>query len=250
MPESTSSTFERGLQIIEAFGPANPRMSLADLSNATGLDRAVVRRLVNTLVKKGYATKDGRLFELTPRILAPGHAFMASNGWGLHLTAQLDELSRALNETVSLSIWSGSHAVTLARSNAAGRHMALIAPQGGLPIHASAAARVLMSGLPTDEITAILGTIKMASLTPHTLTGADAILHSIEQVQRDGHIIAREELELGLIAVSVPVHGAKGRVVAALNVSTQCSRMSEEQVSARVLPQMKRTAQMLSPQIS
>ena len=225
-------------------------MTLSDLSNSTGLDRAVVRRLANTLVEKGYATKEGRTYELTPRILAPGHAFMASYGWGLHLAEKLDTLSRELGETVSLSVWSGTRAVTLARSNAAGRHLTVAYPEGGLPINASTAARMLMSDLPLAEIEAVIEMSRSEALTSHTLTEASDILRSIDTCRRDGHIVAREELEIGLIAMSVPVRDDKKRIVAALNVSTHTSRMSEARLSDTVLPSMKRAAVRLAPHVS
>ena len=37
--------FARGLSVIEAFGPANKTMTVADVAAHTGLDRAVARRL-------------------------------------------------------------------------------------------------------------------------------------------------------------------------------------------------------------
>ncbi len=250
MQEASSSTFARGLHIIEAFGPSRPRMTLADLSHQTGLDRAVVRRLANTLVEMGYANKDGRVYELTPRILALGHAFMAGNGWGLHLSDDLDALSRDLGETVSLSVWSGTRSVTLARSNAAGRHLTLAYPAGGLPINVSTAARMLMSELPDAEIRSLLHRAKPEALTQNTLTDCSDLMRSIEACRRDGHIVAREELEIGLIAMSVPVRDRSGRVVAALNVSSHTSRMSEDRIIETVLPTIKRAAGQLAPQLS
>ena len=47
-----------------------------------------------------------------------------------------------------------------------------------------------------------------------------------------GYAVTDEELEPGLIAVAVPVHGYDGAVVAALSVLAPTNRMSREQVAA------------------
>jgi IclR family pca regulon transcriptional regulator len=41
--------FAKGLRVIEAFGEDQTRLSIADVSKATGLDRATARRCVLTL---------------------------------------------------------------------------------------------------------------------------------------------------------------------------------------------------------
>ena len=49
----------RGLDVIRAFGPGRPVMTLADLAAATGLARPTVRRILLTLTELGYARTDG-----------------------------------------------------------------------------------------------------------------------------------------------------------------------------------------------
>ena len=70
--------FAKGLKVIEAFGAASLRLSIADVSRRTGLDRATARRCLLTLAKLGYADYDGKFFALTPRILRLGHAYLSA----------------------------------------------------------------------------------------------------------------------------------------------------------------------------
>src|SRR4051812_27549400 len=48
------TAFARGLQVIEAFGHDARRMSLSEVAERTGLDRAVARRLLLTLAELGF----------------------------------------------------------------------------------------------------------------------------------------------------------------------------------------------------
>src|SRR5665811_398028 len=74
-PDDTRNTdviesLDRGLRVFELFG-ADPRpMTLSDLAKAADLPRATARRILFTLERAGYVASDGKLFTLTPRVLA------------------------------------------------------------------------------------------------------------------------------------------------------------------------------------
>ena len=58
---------EKGLLVIEAFGPASPKLTLSEVARRTELTRAAARRYLLTLVRLRYAETDGKLFWLAPR---------------------------------------------------------------------------------------------------------------------------------------------------------------------------------------
>ena len=64
----------RGLDVIRAFGPRQPVMSLAAVAAAAGLPRPTARRILLTLEELGYVRAAGGGFELTPRVLDLGGA--------------------------------------------------------------------------------------------------------------------------------------------------------------------------------
>lgn len=244
-----SSTFARGLSVIEAFGPTSPRMSLSELAEQTGLDRAVARRLILTLVDLGYAKKTGRTFELTPQILSLGHSFLSSHGFGTLMTRELDRLSIEIGETVSVSVWSGKSVTTIARSNAAGRHVVTDSLGTSLPLHASAAGRVLIAGLPMNEIERLLKNTDLKRFTANTLVKPSDVLASIERFRQRGWLISDEELEIGLLSAAVPLRDASGNILASLNVSSQTSRTTKDQLENSVIPKMTEAAVSLTAHI-
>src|SRR5690606_4839743 len=72
------TSLAKGLAVIQAFGPQAPRMTLSEVALATDLSRAGARRLLLTLEELGFVARNGRSFELTPKILQLGFAFLAS----------------------------------------------------------------------------------------------------------------------------------------------------------------------------
>ncbi|HKN55531.1 MAG TPA: IclR family transcriptional regulator C-terminal domain-containing protein, partial [Amycolatopsis sp.] len=64
----------------------------------------------------------------------------------------------------------------------------------------------------------------------------------------DGYAACYEELELGMHAVAVPIHGPGGEVVAALSASGPAYRLSKQRVRQIVRPMIE-AAQELSEQL-
>ena len=65
-------------------------------------------------------------------------------------------------------------------------------------------------------------------------------------MREQGFSLVDEELELGLRSLSVPLRGADGRPVAALNLCAAAARVSVEEMHARFLPAMLATADTIS----
>ena len=65
-------------------------------------------------------------------------------------------------------------------------------------------------------------------------------------VRAQGYAVIDEELEVGLRSIAVPVRGASGNVLAALNVGAQAARVSVAQMEEEILPVLLRGAQELS----
>src|SRR4051794_88173 len=68
----------RGLDVIKAFEPGRPFMSLSEVAAATGLARPTVRRILLTLEELGYARSEGGCYALTPRVLELGVSYVHS----------------------------------------------------------------------------------------------------------------------------------------------------------------------------
>src|SRR5690554_1118448 len=76
--DSYIQSLARGLQVIRSFSAAAPRQTLSEVAAATGLTRAGARRILLTLHQLGYVDTDGKLFQLTPRVLDLGFAYLTS----------------------------------------------------------------------------------------------------------------------------------------------------------------------------
>ena len=106
--------------------------------------------------------------------------------------------------------------------------------------------RVLLAGLSDDRLQALMATRPREAFTRYTLMEDGALLQAIAQVRSQGWALINQELEEGLISVAAPLFNAQGQVVAAINVSGQANRTNAEEMQARIVPPLLRTAQGVS----
>lgn len=115
------ASLARGLEVIQAFTPQRPLLSISQISQKTGIPRAAVRRCLYTLSKLGFVyAEDGKNFQLRPRILALGHAWLASTPLARSAQPVLRHLSEMLNESCSIATLDGDDILYIARPPARG----------------------------------------------------------------------------------------------------------------------------------
>lgn len=230
------ASLAKGLTVIEAFRAERPRLSISDVAEATGLDRATARRCLLTLHSLGYAEYDGKFFTLTPRILRLGMGALAAMPLAQRVQPWLDQLSEQIGQSSSVAILDGTEIVYLARA-AQRRVMSIgLMPGSRLPAHCTSLGRVLLAALPETEARKL---IEQSDLTPRTafsLTDPDEIMARIREARETGHAVIDQEVETGLRSIAVPLYTASGKVVAALNTGVAAVQASPRELETLYLP--------------
>src|SRR3989442_4369148 len=101
----------RGLEVIAAFRPHQPVMSLTEVASATGLARPTARRILLTLTELGYVRPQQAGFALTPRVLDLGVAYVRSMGLLDVARPHLERLVARTHELCSIAQLDGSDIV-------------------------------------------------------------------------------------------------------------------------------------------
>jgi len=231
--------FAKGLRVIEAFGEARPRLTITDVSAQTGLDRATARRCLLTLAELGYAAYDGKFFELTPKILRLGHAYLSATPLPRLVQPYLDQHGERIGQSASASVLDGAEIVYVARA-AQKRIMSINLTAGSrLPAYCASMGRVLLAALPEAEARAIIEASDRKANTPFTRTEPDALMDELSRVRRQGYALIDQELEIGLRSIAVPLVNARGRVVAALNIGAPAAHAAADDMVECYLPAMR-----------
>jgi len=232
------TSFVRGLNVIRAFTSAHRSMTLSEVAERTGTNRAATRRFLMTLVSEGYAETNGKKFQLLPKVLELGFSALAS--FGLTDVAQpvLNDLSDAVQESCFVVILDGASVVYVAKSHSRRVMVATREIGGRAPAYTMSSGRVLLSALPQGQLEQYLKTVKLKPLTPHTVTSRLKLRASIDETRRLGYAMVDQEYEIGLRSISVPVRNRSGEIIAALNVACPSSRFTLDHMRARILPKL------------
>jgi IclR family pca regulon transcriptional regulator len=235
-------SLQRAMTVLEVLS-ANPSgMTITEVAEAAALTRAGARRFLLTLEAEGYVKLDGRSFRLTPKLLALVRRWLQGSTLWTYAAPEMRALSSQLQEACSAAVLSGHHIVYVAR--VPGRRIVSVTLHVGarLPAWCTSMGRVLLAGLGESERSAFLETVAMEPLTPKTIVTRECLSAEIARCAARGFAIVDEELELGLRSIAVPVRDRAGRVLAALNVSTQATRFTPAEMEQTILPPLRAAA--------
>ena len=236
------STLERGLTVLRAFDQSHPEMQLSEVAAVTGLNPAVARRCLNTLVKLGYVAQHGRRFLLRPEVLVFGSAYLASMNLEEVASPSLQTVRDETGDSSSLAVLSGDDILYLIHVST-NRPIRLRAGVGTrFPIHATSLGRIMLAYQGEEAIEAYLARAELTPLTEHTVTSRDKLRKMLRRARADGYASAQDELDYGIVSISVPVFDPDGQCTAAINCSTSTTRVSREDLVASRLPPLRRAA--------
>lgn len=247
--DSFVEAFAKGLTIIKAFPTGKESVSTSELAAATSMSRATVRRLALTLVELGYAIQKEDAYSLTPKILELGFSYIDSVP--LYRTAHdaLERLAAELNEVCTFSILDGVEVVYLIRVQGKDVLSRGVGVGSRLPAWATSMGRVLMGGLSTTEQRCLLEKSTLTAYTRHTIIEPEKLLEQVAQAEFNQYCLVQEEYELGVNAISVPIHDRSGKTVAAAGISFNPARFSTDAAVEHFLPKLTQTADFISQHV-
>jgi IclR family pca regulon transcriptional regulator len=235
---SFMTSLARGLAVIKAFSDHRRAMTIAQLSQKTGIPRAAVRRCLYTLKQLGYADSEANNFFLKPAILALGYAFLSSTPLTVAAQPYLNDLSRRLKESCVLAVLEQNEVMYVARSHTS-RVLSLALNTGSrLPAYCTAIGRVLLAGLSATQLDRYFSSVVLTPHTERTVVSEQKLRDILFEVRQRGFAVVEEELEIGLRSIAVPVRGASGATVAALSIGAQVGRISRDQIEDLFLPSL------------
>ncbi|SOZ39122.1 IclR family transcriptional regulator [Cupriavidus neocaledonicus] len=196
------AVLDRAFAILGAFGPADERLSLTELSRRTNLYKSTVLRLLAALEHGGFIRKleDGQ-YAIGPEPLRLAAIFQRSFRVGPVIENLLEQLSRELGETASFYVRQGDRRLVLYRVEPARAVRVSIGVGDEFPIDRGASGKVLLAfSEPGDP--------------------------RWQQVRDRLWAVSYGEREAETAAASVPVFGATGELAGALTLSGPRQRFS------------------------
>jgi len=246
MQESSKKDFvealARGLEVIRSFDRLHLKQTISQISERTLLARPTVLRLLITLEELGYVRSQDNHYSLTPKVVDLGMAYVSSLGLYGAAKFHMENLSKEVDQSVSLAELDGSDIVYTGRVEVPKIVSVGVTVGARLPSASTALGRVLLAAIPDAELHNVLSTPSMSMYAPRTRFTAEQIRPRLHTVREQGWAESDEDLQYGVQAIAAPLRDTEGRVIAAIGLGTHTSEIGKEIVRERYLPLLLETA--------
>lgn len=225
MTDYTVAVLEDAIQLLELLETSSDGLTLAELTQASGLIKNKVFRLLFTLEKNHLVERDdaGR-YRLGLRFVVFGQHIHSQSSLLKASDPVLDWLVEETRETIFLGVVSGTDALCIAVRESP-RSIRLFAQLGRrVPLFYGGIPKVLLAFMPDAERAALLG----------TAPEREALSERLAQIRTDGYAVVVDELDTGAHSIAAPIRDYRGRVIAALSVAGPSHRFNDECVARYV----------------
>ena len=258
-----SQSLERGLDVLEVVEAEGGDIGVREIARRLELSPTIVQRMVTSLARRGYVDRNAETarYRLGYRALALGASSEHGSDYIGTARRELELLARGQSLNGFISVLHGGRAVYLLAVQAEGPVAIKVAPGSEMPLHSTAAGKVLLAAQTDAEARKLLGHGKLAAITPHTITDAAVVIASLAKVRKQGFATVAEENIRGVLSVGAPIRDRSGKMLAALSVAFPkyldaslsaaghvrrplSSKLPQQRVSARRWRQRKRSGRL------
>jgi IclR family transcriptional regulator, KDG regulon repressor len=230
--EQPAPMVERAFRLLDLLSVTEEGLTLSDLARSLNMSKGSIHGLLKTLESNGAIEQvEDRRFVLGPRIYDLAQTYIHRAGLRHFALPAMHRLATSISETVCLGRVEQKGVRIIECVEDEGEHVGLhIAVRRGMriPLLAGASGAFALSTLPLAQRENYLRTHPLIRFTENSITDPQQFLARVEEVVQAGISIDREEYLEGVNAVSAPIYGAGGTLVAFLWIVGFSSRFKDE----------------------
>ncbi|WP_087974763.1 IclR family transcriptional regulator [Oceanobacillus rekensis] len=236
-------SIELGIEILKKVSEYDRPLSITEISNICDMSKSKLYRYLISFVKTGYLEKDENLkYTIGNELILLGVRALDNVNIGKIATPYIHNLRDNINETVALGLW-GENGPFFVKWEPSFNHanISLGVREGSqINVTKSATGKIFTAFLPRE---------KTKKLVSNELNGDDmaieAFYEEVKVLRETKFATTQDTLLPAISALSVPIFGRNGIIMAALNVVgfTDTLDMSDD---SNIAKEMKKNAYLLS----
>ena len=238
----------KAIDILDAFTPSEPRLSLAEISVRLSLPKSTAHNLLHTLMSRGWVEQINDQYALGMAILPLAQAVRVNAELRDRAAPLLRQLADACRESVYLAVFYGECVLYIYAVESPQRLRARTAVGDCAPLHCTSAGKAIVSQLTQEQVEGIVALVGLPRSTAATITELGPFLSELELTRRRGYAVDAQEHEPSTFCIGVPIFDSAGNVVAACSVSGVDPDIVAEKAPA-ISGQVRRVAEEISARI-
>jgi DNA-binding IclR family transcriptional regulator len=223
-------------------------LSLARIAERTSLTKPTAHRLLATLGRDQLIIQDPSTsdYMLGPACLGIADSVLRGlGGLGMLARTTLEGLAETSRETVALHVPAGTQRVCVEQvpSPQPVRYTSTVGV--AKPIYTGAMGKVLLAFMGDESRDELMRRMPFTRVTDATIVDRDELGKQIRKAQVDGYSVSYGEQAEGVAAVSAPVFGINGHLLAALSVLGPANRLPRSTME-EIAPLVRKAAEEIS----
>ena len=243
---------DRAIAVMKSFSANEPELTLTQISERVGLNKATVFRILLSLETGGIIarTGKGKNFCLGPALAEMAALSIQKSDPREVARPEMVALSRECGASVHLGVLEGDSVVYIEKVEPATGMLQVKSRIGDRrPLHCTALGKSLLAALPADEASELLGRLTLSRFTANTIVTLAELREELARVRRQGYSVDNGEINELVRCVGVVIRDSRDEAICALSVTTVGLAADSEQFSEireRTVEAGKRVSQALA----
>ncbi|HTX01597.1 MAG TPA: IclR family transcriptional regulator [Acidimicrobiales bacterium] len=207
------------LSLVEELARVE-RIGVTRLARQLGVPAATAHRMLRVLERRGFVEQlpDSKEYRLTLKLFELGCQVASRTTLRDVATLEIERLAHQTGLPASFGILVQDEVLYLAQVQSEGPFTINLRPGTRAPATCTAMGKAMLS-VEARPVRDLVGGGPYPGRTQNSITGADALVLELAEVQRLGYAVDREELSLGLCCVAAPVLGVRQAQQGAVSVA-------------------------------
>ncbi|HEY0247133.1 MAG TPA: IclR family transcriptional regulator [Gryllotalpicola sp.] len=242
LDDTPTSTTERVARVLLAFAGASSPLGVTEIARRVGLSKAVVHRLLQTLVSTEFVSYSAatRRYTIGPAALSLGQRASAQSELrtvGLPIIARLADDS---GESTTLSARVGHRRVYIGQVESSQPIRITIVPGQQVSLAVGSSSMCILAHLTERDVDIVLSR-PIPPATERTAVDPALIRRRLAQVREQGFAVTEGERVPESIGIAAPIFDAFDEVAGALSIACLASRTDERRL-AELIPLVTQAA--------
>jgi IclR family acetate operon transcriptional repressor len=217
---TTPGPLERIVQVLEHVASLSSSDGMKQIHKQIDIPRSTLHRTLRTLEKVGFiATQDNGHLTIGDKLVRIALAGGSPSSVQSALHNSLERTATELGETVFLARMKHGQVEIVASAYPANpSHTYVNIIDGPRPAHACSSAKAILAFMPEDMVTTATE-CELTRYTKRTQTDPTELQKEFRIIRMNGYAECREEIEIGVSSIAVPLFLSNGEVIASVGVA-------------------------------